>query len=345
MSKPTRLFAIVFVFTVLLSPLYASEALLKANHPDRYVVVTGDTLWDISARFLNDPWRWSDIWYVNPQVQNPHLIYPGDQLELVYVNGKPRLQLSRGSRHVKLSPQARITPWTGAINTVPIDAIAPFLSRPYVLDEGEAEEAPYVVAFAEEHIMAGAGQKAYVRKINSSDPGKFDVVRPGGPYKDAETGEILGYEALYLGGAQLQATGDPATVSIFSSEQEILPGDRLLSADEEQAVANFTPHAPARDVNGAIIAVLGGVTQIGQHHIVVLDRGRSDGIDDGTVLRVNHRGETIPDKITADPRDTVTLPDEPAGMLMVFRTFDRVSFALVMEATRAIHVSDRVATP
>lgn len=324
-----------------LSGIVAAETVaLNDNHPERYTVVKGDTLWDISGLFLRDPWRWPDIWYVNPQIANPHLIYPGDVLVLTYVDGQPRLTLQRGPN--RLGPQVRSTPIDDAIPMIPIDAIKAFLTRPYVVEKGQLDSTPYVVAFADEHIMGGAGQRFYVRSIEDQTHKKFDVVREGDDYLDSETGEILGHEALFIGSAQLQRTGDPATLLLTDTELEVLPGDRLLPVTEDIALQNFQPKAPARDVNGAIISVLNGVTQIGQHNVVVIDRGSSDGLAVGDVLQINHRGETILDKVTADPKDKVTLPDEKAGLLMVFRTFDRVSFGLVMHATRAIHVLDKV---
>ena len=171
------------------------------------------------------------------------------------------------------------------------------------------------------------------------------IVRPGGPYKDADTGEILGYEAIYIGSTELQRTGDPATVFINTTERESVIGDRLIAAGEEKATANFTPHAPPMPIQGTIISVLGGVSQIGQYNVVVIDRGLEDGLKPGTVLRVDQRGETIRDTVTPDSRDTVKLPDEEAGLLMVFRTFERVSFGLVMHATRVMHVDDKVRNP
>ena len=336
--------SLILVLSCALSmPLALAEELLRADHPDQYTVVKGDTLWDISGRFLRSPWRWPDIWHVNPQIANPHLIYPGDVLELVYIDGQPQLRLRRGD--LKLSPTVRATPWDGAIPTIPVDAIGPFLTRPYVLDEGELDNAPYIVDFADEHILGGAGQKAYVRSIEQADALKYEIVRPGGPYKDAETGEILGYEATYIGTTELQRTGDPATLFINSTELEAVIGDRVIPAGEERATANFTPHAPPNPIEGAIISVLKGVSQIGQYNVVVLDRGARDGLAPGTVLRVDQRGEVIRDVVTPDSRDTVRLPDEEAGLLMVFRTFEKVSFGLILHATRVMHVNDRVRNP
>jgi hypothetical protein len=344
MAKLSRKFALAVVLAGLLGIAGAAEDIVKPDHPDRYTVKKGDTLWDISAMFLNDPWRWSDIWYVNPQVHNPHLIYPGDVLELAYVDGKPQLRVVKGGP-VKLSPQIRSRPVSDAIPTVPFDAIGPFLSRPYVVAEGELDKAPYVVDFADEHIIGGSGMRAYVRAINQPDPQKFDVVREDGPYKDGETGEILGYKAEYIGSGLLRRTGDPATVFITNTEREMTVGDRLLPVTADRPLEDFYPRPPASEVSGAIIDVLNGVSQIGQYNVVVLDRGARDGLAPGVVLQVDQRGETVRDIVADKPGTMVTLPDERAGLIMVFRTFDRVSFALVMEAERPMHVLDKVRNP
>ena len=334
---------ILLLSCALSMPLALAEELLRGDHPDHYTVVKGDTLWDISGRFLHQPWRWPEIWHVNPQIANPHLIYPGDQLDLVYIDGKPQLRLRRGT--LKLSPSVRSTPWDGAIPTVPLDAIGPFLTRPYVLEPGQMDGAPYIVDFDDGHILGGPGQKAYVRSIEQAEPLKFEIVRPGGPYKDAETGEILGYEAQYIASSQLQRTGDPATVFINTSEVEAIIGDRLIPAGEDRASASFAPHAPAMPTEGSIISVFNGVSQIGQYNIVVIDRGARDGLEPGIVLRIDQLGETVRDVVTPDSRDTVKLPDEQAGLMMLFRTFEKVSFGIVMHATRVMHINDKVRNP
>jgi len=334
---------ILLLMCAALVPLAWADDLLRADHPDTYTVVRGDTLWDISGRFLRSPWRWPEIWHVNQQIANPHLIYPGDQLDLVYIDGRPQLRLRRGP--LKLSPTVRSTPWDGAIPTIPVDAIAPFLTRPYVLEQDQLDSAPYVVSFGPDHIIGGAGQKLYARSIESSEQLKWQILRPGGPYEDGDTGEVLGYEAAYIGASQLQRTGDPATLFVNKTERESVIGDRLIPAGDERATANFMPHAPAMPLEGNIISVFDGVSQIGQFNVVVIDRGLNDGVDPGTVLRVDRRGETVRDVVSSRPRETVTLPDEQAGLLMVFRSFERVSFGLILHATDVMHVNDKVRTP
>ncbi|MCB1751940.1 MAG: LysM peptidoglycan-binding domain-containing protein [Gammaproteobacteria bacterium] len=336
----TLLLSLFFCGTV----IAADPPALKSNHPDRHVVQRGDTLWDISARFLEAPWRWPEIWQVNPQIQNPHLIYPGDIIELTYVDGVPRLSLKRGSL-VKLSPRIREDDLDAAIPTIPISEIQQFLSRPYVLDSTELEAAPYIVSFGEDHVLGSSDVKAYVRSLPEEQPVHFDVVRPGKAYRDAESNEILGYEALFLGSAELLRTGDPATVMLTDMELEFVVGDRLIPESRDASRSNFIPKTPDRPINGSIISVLNGVSQIGQYNVVVLDRGSRDGLSPGDVLDINRLGLTVRDTVSPKLGTYVKLPDEPAGTLMVFRVFERVSFGLVMHATDAMHVGDRVINP
>lgn len=345
MSQSSRKLAGFLLGFLLSCSAFAVETSdLNPNHPDRYVVVKGDTLWDIAGRFLRDPWLWPEIWYVNPQIANPHLIYPGDVLVLTYVNGKPRLMLQRGTREVKLSPRMRSTPLDTAIPAIPMDAILPFLTRPYVVGENELDRAPYIVDFADERIIGGGGHRAYVRNLNSDDT-SFNIVRPGKAYKDGNTGEVLGYEALYVGDGRLERSGDPATLALTQTEIETMVGDRLVPVDSDSIRQNFYPKAPDEEVNGNIIDIVHGVLQVGQYQVVVLDRGSDNGLQPGDVLAIDQRGETVLDDVTPNPRDTVTLPDEQAGTLMVFRTFPRVSFGLILAATRAIHILDKVHNP
>ena len=339
-----RLLGIVFA-ALFAGSLYATDVALNPEHPDRYVVAKGDTLWDISAMFLRDPWLWPEVWYVNPQVENPHLIYPGDVLTLVYVDGKPQLQMSRGYPTVNLSPQIREESIENAIPTIPLDAIQPFLTRAIVVDAKELDTAPYVVASAGEHVITGRSDRVYVRGIDDKDNSVYDIFRPGGPYIDPDTDELLGYEALYVGTGPVEQYGDPATLFLAETTREIRVSDRLLPADQSTPVTHFQPHAPDTDIEGHIISVIDGVTQIGQFNVVALDLGTREGIEIGHVFRVFQRGHVIKDTVSGKRNDTVKLPDEDAGLVMVFRTFEKVSFGLVMKATSSIHINDFVRTP
>jgi hypothetical protein len=345
MSK-YRLVILTTLLTLFISGtvLAADAPALKTSHPDRYLVKRGDTLWDISARFLRAPWRWPEIWHVNPQVRNPHLIYPGDIIELSYVDGRPRLSLRRGSL-VKLSPRVREDELDSAIPAIPISAIQQFLSRPYVLDKQTLNAAPYIVSFGEDHVIGSSNTRAYVRKIGADEPALYDVVRPGKAYRDCDSDNILGYEALYLGAAEMQKPGDPATVMLSDMELEFIIGDRLIPETEQDSLSSFIPKTPDREIDGCIISVLNGVSQIGQYNIVVLNKGSRDGLEPRHVLQINRRGLVVRDTVNPVSGSRVKLPDEEAGMLMVFRVFDRVSFGLVLSATNVMHLGDRVVNP
>ncbi|MEW8646147.1 MAG: LysM peptidoglycan-binding domain-containing protein [Candidatus Thiodiazotropha endolucinida] len=336
-----KLIGVISGLLLSFSALAAQHVALNPSHPERYTVVKGDTLWDISSMFLRDPWLWPEVWYVNPQIANPHLIYPGDEIVLTYRDGQPVLQLSRKN---SLSPRVRATPLDQAIPTIPIDAIAPFLTRPYVVDENELEKAPYIVHFLDDHIIGGAGISYYARSIMEERPIQYTVVRPEKPYKDPDTGEVLGYEALYVGTSELKRTGDPAKLLLTSSDMEAIIGDRLIKEQEDEPLIDFQPRVPENPIEGRIISVLNGVTQIGQYNVVVLNKGANVGLEAGHVLRILQGGEAIRD-IVKGRGETVTLPLEEAGHLMVFRTFEKVSFALVMDATKPLHVLDWVRTP
>ena len=345
MSKYCQPFLILFLSLFLCGTVFAADSpSLKASHPDRHVVQRGDTLWDISGRFLQAPWRWPEIWQVNPQVQNPHLIYPGDIIELSYVDGVPRLSLRRGSL-VKLSPRVRDQDLDPAIPTIPISAIQAFLSRPYVVDPGVLQASPYIVSFGEDHVMGSSNVKAYVMSLMEAQPVHFDVIRPGKAYRDADTNEVLGYEGLFVGGAELQESGSPATVMLSDMEMAFIVGDRLIPESRELSSSNLIPKAPTQPILGSIISVLNGVSQIGQYNIVVLDRGSRDGLSRGDVLDILRRGPMIRDTVNTKSARKVKLPDEPAGTLIVFRLFERVSFGLVMYATDVMHIGDRVVNP
>jgi hypothetical protein len=322
----------------------ADHVQLNPDHPDHYTVVRGDTLWDISGRFLSKPWQWPEIWHNNPQIQNPHLIYPGDVIALSYVNGEPRLQVETPS-DVRLSPEVRVSPIDRAIPVIPMGAIRQFLSRPRVVSDRELREAPYIVDFVDEHIVGGNGDRIYVRAIEEGTTQAFTVFRPGAPYREPVTGDILGYEAIYVADSQLERAGDPATLLLTRGEREAIIGDRLLPVEQEKIQLHFEPHAPNRPIEAHIIGVLDGVSQIGQYQVVVIDKGIADGIETGHVLDIYQSGRPIRDIVSQRPGETVVSPPEHAGTLMIFRPFERVSYALIMKATRAIHVLDLAANP
>ena len=314
---------------------------LADGAPNEYVVQVGDTLWDIAATFLKDPWFWPEIWYVNPDIENPHLIYPGDVLGLVYIDGQPRITNVRASTY-RLSPQARVTPLTEAITSIPYEDVAAFLSSGVILEKSQADSLPYLLETRGDHLIASAGNQVYVRGITQSAPGaRYSVVHIGDPLYDPDDNRLIGYQGIQVAEGSLRRGGDPATVALTDSSREAKPGDRLLP-EEVNIPLNFYPRSPSTAIEGRIISVVGGVTQIGQYMVVVMNRGTNNGVSIGDVLTVWKAGEEVQDRFGGG---TVRLPDEEAGTVMVFKTFDRISFGLVMEATEAIHVLDAVRNP
>ena len=321
---------------------WAGDIQVNPSHPNQYTVVKGDTLWDISGKFLQTPWQWPQVWKNNSQINNPHLIYPGDTIYFTVVDGQPQLSLTKDD---KLVPHIRETPIEEAITLIPIDAISPFLTSPKVATKYELENSPYVIDIAGEHIVAGAGDRVYVRSIVHPKGLAYTIYRPGKTYENPETKEILGYEAQYIANTTLQKSGDPATLLITDSDQETRIGDRLIAAAEEQVTLNYFPRAPETTINGSIISVLHGVYQVGQYDIVVIDKGIEDGLQSGHVLDIYQEQEVIKDPYSINKFERVKLPEEFAGTLMIFRPFERVSYAIVMYAVEAIHLFDKVKTP
>ena len=325
---------------------------LRADAPQNYTVVKGDTLWDISGLFLQDPWNWPEIWQVNPQIQNPHLIYPGDVLSLVWVDGQPRIMLNQQAGGGRLSPQVRVLPLNAAIRTIPYDAIAPFLAKPRVMSANELANLPYVLDIKESHIIAGSGFTVYTRGNGNAEVGdRFNVMHMGDPLYDPESREILGYQTHHVGGGRIIQTGDPAKLFLNATSREVLRGDRLVTQDVAPA-QDFVPSAPQYEVESYIIDVIEGVKLIGQYQIVVLNKGARHGIEAGNVLSIFQTGDVIRDRF-ADRSlfsrtffaPKVKLPDEQAGRLMVFRVQDNLSYGLVMQATSEIHVGDKAVNP
>ena len=363
-----------FTVTLALSiNTWADEIQINPNHPDQYTVMKGDTLWDISAKFLNQPWQWPVLWNRNSQIKNPNLIYPGNTIYFSIVNGQPQLSLANNERGTqiqanhtcvlneadlkngraefsvsstgKLLPCIRETPITQAIKLIPADSIAQFLTSPKVVTENESNHAPYVLNITGERLIAGTGDRIYVRSITQTNNQLFTIYRTGTAYLSPETGENLGYNAEYIADAKLQQSGDPATLSIIKSNSEIRIGDRVMPTDKDDITLNYFPRPPSKSISGSIISVLGGISQIGLYNVVVIDKGLRDGILAGHELVIYQKGNVINDPYSSVKNDTIKLPDEIAGSLMVFRPFERISYALVMKAKQAIHILDKVKTP
>ncbi|PCH61519.1 MAG: peptidoglycan-binding protein [Gammaproteobacteria bacterium] len=320
---------------------------LNPDHPDRYEVVKDDTLWDISSKFLSNPWLWPEIWHVNPAIENPHLIYPGDIISLGFVDGKPVLSLERGRATVKLSPNKRTTAIDQAIPTIPVSIIKQFLIRPRVLNKEEIDSAAYIVASEDNRLVSGAGSKLYARQLDTSNDDLFSLYHIGDAYVDPSAKNkkdaILGYEAIHVADLKLVKEGDPSTLLITHSKREALKGDLVLPREDSSYDQNFIPRPPKADVQGQIIHVVDGVSRIGQYQIVVLNIGIEAGIEAGHVLTISQSGAVVRDVFKGNEK--VTLPSEEVGTLMVFRPYEKVSYALIMKALRDIRLYDTVSTP
>ncbi len=323
--------------------LNAEEPQLQDPVPATHTVVKGDTLWDISSTFLKNPWMWPEIWHVNTQIANPHLIYPGDVIRLIYLDGKPRLTVDTSGRTFKLSPQAREITGDAAIQTIPLDEINAFLSRSRIVTEEELEGAPYVLSGMDEHLIVGAGDRLYARGVFDEGFRVYGVYRKGETFIDPDTGENLGLLAEDIGTATLLTTqGEVGTMKVTRTTEEIRSGDRLLRQEERAIASTFYPSPPDGDLEGVILAVEKGLNQVGNMDVVVINRGAREGVIAGNVMAIYKRGGKIRDRVT-DER--VQLPDERAGVLMVFRVFEKVSLALVLEAYRGVSVADYVRNP
>ena len=326
---------------------------LADGHPNQYTVQEGDTLWDIASVFLRDPWYWPEVWYVNPQVENPHLIYPGDILSLVSVDGQQRI-VNRPVSAYRLSPQARITPLDEAVASIPYEKISAFLSKGIVLERGQAEQLPHIVAVRGEHMVAAAGNHIYVRGGEAAPTGtRYSVVHIGDRLIDPDDGKLIGYQGIYVGEGVLSRGGDPSTIALTETNREALEGDRLIPETVDIPL-NFFPKAPDIQVEGRIISVVDGVSLIGQYQVIVLNRGARNGLAPGDVLTVFQDGEVVRDRYSKSAfvsekslfgGEKVKLPDEEAGTVMVFKVYDRIAYGLVMEATDAIRVHDTVRNP
>jgi LysM domain-containing protein len=329
---------------------------LKPSAPKDYVVRRGDTLWGIANMFLRDPWLWPEIWYVNPGIQNPHRIYPGDTVHLALASdGRTSLQVVRGSglSGSRLEPMLRSSPLESAIPTIPYAVIAAFLERPGVLSRDEVKSAPYILALRGEHDIAGTGDDVYVKKLDSQSiaGARYSVMHVDEPLNDPDGGRKLGYLAIYTGTAQLTRPGPIAKATMTDAQRETLQGDVLISEDAV-VTSDFKPHPPAKPVSGEIIAVVAGDESAGQYDVVALNRGSSDGLERGNVLTAEEvtvvsddQCARIQDRSTCLFHPNRTLPTEASGTLLVFKTYEQMSYALILVDTVPIHTYEHVRNP
>ena len=351
---------------------------IKPDAPDRYTVVPGDTLWGISQRYTDSPWRWPELWNLNrEQIRNPHLIYPG----YVIVLDREKGQLTIGDRtpttpgsgtppttpttpstptapstaaqapgSVKIGPRVRAESLARQeIPSIPPSAIEPFLSRPLVIEPDGLEKGPTIIATQADRVLLATGNSAYVRGIGKSKDDTWYVYRKGNPLVDPDTNQTLGYEAVYLGTAQVTRPGEPATVTLTDTVLEVGAGDKLVAAGRPQSV-NYAPRAPSAQIKGRVIAIYGGVGKVGEagpQQVISINRGKADGVEVGHVLALYNLGGMVRDTTKAkdDPASRIQLPDERAGLAFVFRVFDRISYALIMQVTKPVAPLDVVQTP
>jgi len=320
-----------------------------------YTVQKGDTLWDISRHFLRDPWLWPEIWYKNPQIDNPHLIYPGDQLAIIYVGGQKRVQLvkrgdvfkqTNGLKVVKISPRVHSKPLDSSIPSIPIDSVRQLLARPIIIDEQELADAAYILSSVDRHLANSTDDVIYVRGIDpNTSQGNYHIFRPNKSIEDPITGEVYGYESLYLGEAKIIRHGDPASLRIVSSTREILRDDRLLPINNTDIERDFFPSPPQQEIDGRVISILDSISQVGQFNTIAINLGARDDIQVGNLVQINHRGDVIRDHNEADPNFLIKLPDERSGIALVIKTYEKMSFCLILEAVVPIKVDDLVVTP
>jgi len=342
---------------------------IAANAPERYVVQKGDTLWDISGMYLKDPWYWPEIWHVNPSIQNPHLIYPGDVLYFSYVDGKPRVSLEAASA-MRLSPEVRSSPLNGAIRAIPYDLLMDFVGRPSLLSKEDVKNEPYVVGMRDHHIVGSTTNEVYARGLGEPAAGmRYNIVAVGEKLYDPDDGDLLGYIGHYAGtAAVIQSTGavvpgddsvrtmrreEPLThMRVVEIGREIMQGDKVCPVRAEVG-ADFVPSPPSNEaILGQIIAVVDGVRAAGKHQVVAINRGKQHGLAPGNALGVFYRGELIRDRFDRENwsaftanYEKVRLPDERSATILLFTVKDRMSYGLVVQSSQVINRGDFIAHP
>lgn len=325
---------------------------LAENAPDVYTVKSGDTLWDISRMYLKSPWRWPELWGMNlDQIRNPHLIFPGQTLHLVKIDGRASLRVGQGEPGgtVRLSPRVRSSDLNrDGIPAIALHLIEPFLNEAVIFDENQLASAPRIVGTQEGRVLLSRGDLAYVRG-DVGESRNFRVFREPRPLKDPTTGEVLGYEAVYLGVAEYIRKGGtvkgeivPDTFTVTSVRQEIRVADRLSPVPPREFI-NYVPRAPGKDIAGQIVSIYGDSLTAGQNQIVALNRGSRDGLESGHVLALWRDGERIADK--TDRGTKIKLPDERHGHLFVFRVFNKMSYALILSVKDPVAPGDRFTQP
>ena len=323
---------------------FAAEPLkLVDNPPDRHIVVPGDTLWGISGKFLKQPWRWPEVWRMNQaEIKNPHLIYPGDIVLLDHFGGSPRLKIAKPMNN-KLQPKIYSEAVQQAIPSIPPNIIEPYISQPLIIEPGEHDGLARIVATQEDRLMLGSGDTAFVSGIPDASIEKWNVFRRGKPLKDPETGEIIAHEAFFLGNMRLVQPGEPAVLRVTLAKEEMGRGDRLLPAPPPEIIS-YAPHRPEQQIAAKVMSIYGGVNEGGPGFIVSLNRGKNEGLEIGHVLALYR--DRIATGMDEDGRRVQTaLPEERYALAFVFRVFNRVAYALVVESSKSVIIGDSARNP
>ena len=362
---PKRLQAAIALLSILAmaAPVAAQRVQTADNAPSSYTVQKGDTLWGISGKFLKDPWRWPDVWRMNrDQIRNPHWIYPGDVIVLDRSDGQPRLSLERSSALNRLSPSVRVAPLAAeAIASIPPGDIEPYLTRPIITGLEGLPGAGKIVAARDNRVIRGSGDFFYAVNVDENSGTQWFLYRPGKTLRSFDSNELLGNEMRFLGTASVERFGEVSSLQITSAREEILIGDFLIPAPREELV-NYLPHTPDRSVDGRIIALGNDSVETGRGYLVTLDRGVRDGLERGHVLAIYHPAPVIADprpstgtdifsklsdqtRAIVQPTRYLDLPPERTGLLFVFRVFDKLSYAIVLNTTEPIVVGDVVRRP
>ena len=322
------------------------ESPIRIDAPKSYHVSKGDTLWDISNAFLKSPWLWPEIWHANPQIHNPHLIFPGDVVSLVYMDGKPRLTIvSRGDtgRTIKLKPKVRTMPAASAIPAIPLPAIRSYLKQSRVVSNlNELEQAPYVFASRDGRVATVEGQQVFARGFFSAPGSRYEAFREGRSLMDPDSGENLGFIAHKVAELDVNKVhGDLATLTIKDSQRELKPGDRLLEEDGFNFVTTFFPRAPDAPVEGKIVTNLNNAKKTAKFDTVIINRGQRESLRQGDILAIYKYTKVI------DPlkKELINLPPERVGLLMVYRPYEKISYGIVLSASEDIEAGDSLKSP
>lgn len=356
------------VFSLLLSlwvtPIFSApvqsstttKPALNPNYPKRYVVKKGDTLWDIAGKILQHPWHWKELLATNPHIKNPQRIYPGDVIEIVVLQNKPvisikqtgTVKLSPKPTTVKLSPKVRSETLDNAIPTIPLVEIKPFLTGNRIVMPEALQDAPHIVAHESERIIAGTGDVIYVSGLHTEKnaPSQYALFRRGESFTNPTTKELIGINAVYVGDAELLKSGDPATMILSNTNGEVVKGDKLLPRDTSNTQVHFMPKAPNRPINGQIISIEGGLALVGQYQVIIIDQGRTNGLEVGDVLDIYTNSRTVTNLgDDGEQEEPVKIPGYKQGEMMVFRTFDKASYGLILTANSPIQIMNKVTNP